>query len=385
MENLKNIRSGNRSAVTRIFRKFCEAKETTDFDSDELLATYDNPTPKKKLFEKLNEQILDATDSDDVESETVGTDEYSNNFDTKLRHFCNCTQIGQNPTPSFNVTQSSYQVVNLESPPFRPANVDNFQNTTPFYASSGAQQHTSYKISDSSRIAPQNIGSNHRESKLSLPKMPTYSFATVIVAFVVSAYGHDCTKYSLTPSDQSLIDMMKHYLLTSRKADCPLTPSQHGQAGGNYYTNKGGGSNYLCLPSDPENGKAYSYANDGLYGSEYEIHSSTKPSGLPVSLAEKEVPCAVCRRKEKVSVLMIAGRKSCYKGWKSEYSGFLMSAHKSHNTADYICMDGEAEPLDNRSSNEEGALLYPVKAKCGSLRCPPYKDNTEVLCTVCTK
>ncbi|XP_052063605.1 short-chain collagen C4-like isoform X1 [Mytilus californianus] len=238
--------------------------------------------------------------------------------------------------------------------------------------------------------------------------MPTYSFATVIVAFVVSAYGHDCTKYSLTPSDQSLIDMMKHYLHTSRKADCPLTPSQHdigvtyvrwgkkkcpgntdivyaGQTGGNYYKNKGGGSNFLCLPSDPENGKEYSYANDGLYGSEYEIHSSTKPSGLSVSLAEKEVPCAVCRRKDKVSVLMIAGRKSCYKGWKSEYSGFLMSPHKIHNTADYICMDGEAEPLDNRSSNEEGALFYPVRAKCGSLRCPPYKDNTEVLCTVCTK
>ncbi|VDI48021.1 Hypothetical predicted protein, partial [Mytilus galloprovincialis] len=41
-----------------------------------------------------------------------------------------------------------------------------------------------------------------------------------------STYGHDCTKYSLTPSDQSLIDMMKHYLHTSRKADCPVTPSQ---------------------------------------------------------------------------------------------------------------------------------------------------------------
>lgn len=52
---------------------------------------------------------------------------------------------------------------------------------------------------------------------------------------------------------------------------------------------------------------------------------------------------------------------------------------------DYICMDGEAEPLDNRSANENGALFYPIKAKCGSLRCPPYKDNTEVLCTVCSK
>ncbi|CAG2240203.1 unnamed protein product [Mytilus edulis] len=216
--------------------------------------------------------------------------------------------------------------------------------------------------------------------------MPPFSFATVIVAFVVSVYGHNCREYSLTPSDQSLIDMMKHYLHTSRKADCPVTPSKQGQAGGNYFTNKGGGSNYLCLPSDPENSEAYSYGNDVLYGAEYEIHSSTKPSGLPASLANKEVPCAVCRRKQKVSVLMIAGRrKSCYKGWKSEYNGFLMSENIGHNIKDYICMDGEAEQLDNRNSDENGALFYPVRAKCGSLRCPPYKDNTEVLCTVCTK
>ena len=35
-----------------------------------------------------------------------------------------------------------------------------------------------------------------------------------------------------------------------------------GQAGGNLYTNKGGGSNYLCLPNDPDNGKSYAFDND---------------------------------------------------------------------------------------------------------------------------
>ena len=34
-----------------------------------------------------------------------------------------------------------------------------------------------------------------------------------------------------------------------------------GQAGGSHYTSKGGGSEYLCLPNDPDNGKPYSYAN----------------------------------------------------------------------------------------------------------------------------
>ncbi|OPL21556.1 hypothetical protein AM593_01109, partial [Mytilus galloprovincialis] len=207
--------------------------------------------------------------------------------------------------------------------------------------------------------------------------MSSFSFATVIIAIVVGVYGNDCKEYNLTPSDQSLIDMMKHYLHTSRKADIPVQHSKQdigvtyvrwgkkicpenadivytGQAGGNHYKYRGGGSNFLCLPNDPENGKAYSYPNDILHGAEYEIHSNTKPSGLPASLVNKEVPCTVCRRKGKVSVLMIPGRKSCYKGWQSEYSGILTSEEKDHYRADYICLDGEAEPLDNRSSNEEG-------------------------------
>lgn len=44
---------------------------------------------------------------------------------------------------------------------------------------------------------------------------------------------------------------------------------------------QGGGINTLCLPKDPENGPAYSYDNDVLYGLEYQHGGSTKLSGLP--------------------------------------------------------------------------------------------------------
>ena len=81
-----------------------------------------------------------------------------------------------------------------------------------------------------------------------------------------------------------------------------------GQAGGNQHNNKGGGSNYLCLPNDPDNGKPYSYANDVLYGAEYEVGGSRKPSGLD-NLQDKDVPCAVCIRRGKFSVLMIPGKR----------------------------------------------------------------------------
>ena len=81
-----------------------------------------------------------------------------------------------------------------------------------------------------------------------------------------------------------------------------------GQAGGNQYNNKGGGSNYLCLQNYSDNGKSYSYANDVLYGAEYQTSGSSKPSGLD-NLHNKDVPCAVCRRRGKSSVLKIPGKR----------------------------------------------------------------------------
>jgi len=44
-----------------------------------------------------------------------------------------------------------------------------------------------------------------------------------------------------------------------------------------------------------------------LYGAEYETGSSTKLSGLE-NLSQKDVPCAVCRRRGKSSDLMIPGK-----------------------------------------------------------------------------
>jgi len=81
---------------------------------------------------------------------------------------------------------------------------------------------------------------------------------------------------------------------------------------------------------------------------------------------------------------IITGKQTCYSGWKAEYSGFLMTELKSHNNKDYVCMDKGAEPFDSDTSNKEGALFYGVRTTCCSLRCPPYKNHTEMLCVVCT-
>ena len=61
-----------------------------------------------------------------------------------------------------------------------------------------------------------------------------------------------------------------------------------------------------------------------------------------------------------------------------------MTEQKGHNIKDYVCMDKEAEPIDSDTSSKYGALFYPVRTTCGSLRCPPYKNHTEMMCVVCT-
>ncbi|CAG2203993.1 unnamed protein product [Mytilus edulis] len=217
----------------------------------------------------------------------------------------------------------------------------------------------------------------------------------VLTTVVVVVKNHECKDYDLSASDQSLIDMMKHYLHTSRKeessyhaskpADTGVTYVHWGQVGGTDYTSKGGGVNYLCLPGDPENGLHQSYGNAQVYGSEYELGSSYKPSGWSESMNNKEVPCAVCYKKHRSTVLMIPGRKTCYKGWTSEYQGYLLSSNGSHSKKDFACVDRNAEPLDDKNGDENGALFYALRTKCGSLRCPPYSNEADLLCVVCTK
>ncbi|XP_071182169.1 uncharacterized protein [Mytilus edulis] len=231
----------------------------------------------------------------------------------------------------------------------------------------------------------------------------------VLATVVVVVKNHECKDYDLSASDQSLIDMMKHYLHTSRKEEgshharkpadtgvtyvhwgkksCPKGADivYTGQVGGTDHKSKGGGVNYLCLPGDPENGLHQSYGNAQVYGSEYELGSSYKPSGWSESMNNKEVPCAVCYKKHRSTVLMIPGRKTCYKGWTSEYQGYLLSSHVNHFKKDFACVDRNAEPLDNKNGDETGDLFYALRTKCGSLRCPPYSNEADVLCVVCTK
>ncbi|XP_063438825.1 uncharacterized protein LOC134719796 [Mytilus trossulus] len=161
-----------------------------------------------------------------------------------------------------------------------------------------------------------------------------------------------------------------------------------GQVGGGHYTHSGASVNYICLPNNPDVAQPLkshdAYAN--LYGAEYEVFDYNTPQGIRSGIGQHDVACAACLAKEKIASIMIPGRKTCYNGWTKEYEGILMAGYHSHAAAsEFACVDRDAEAIAGGSQNEDGILFYPVKTQCGSLKCPPYKHDTEVLCVICSK
>jgi len=55
------------------------------------------------------------------------------------------------------------------------------------------------------------------------------------------------------------------------------------------------------------------------------------------------------------------------------------------SAADYICVDRHPQTVagDQKTNNDEN-LLYMVEAKCGSLKSPPYHNDKELTCVVCS-
>ena len=83
------------------------------------------------------------------------------------------------------------------------------------------------------------------------------------------------------------------------RTTCPSTSGTQllyaGRAAGSLFSRSGGGTNYLCLPEQPQystyttgiqSGRAY------LYGAEYE--TTGNDNGPLHSVAQHNVPCAVC-------------------------------------------------------------------------------------------
>jgi len=84
---------------------------------------------------------------------------------------------------------------------------------------------------------------------------------------------------------------------------------------------------------------------------------------------------------------MVPAKYTCPTGWTREYYGYLMTGYYrgGHHHSQYTCVDIALKPVTGSSANNEGLLFYFVEGRCGTLPCPPYDDNRELSCAVCTK
>ena len=157
-----------------------------------------------------------------------------------------------------------------------------------------------------------------------------------------------------------------------------------GYIGGKGYRTAGGGSNYQCLPKDPQFGKikAGTQSNSFMYGTEFETFVGCP---FPQSMHNLDALCAVCHVSGKTTQLMIPAWKACPAGWTQEYTGYLMAERHTHQASTFICVDEKPTAAIGSKENKDGALLYFVEARCGSLPCPHYHEGYELTCVVCTK
>ena len=105
-----------------------------------------------------------------------------------------------------------------------------------------------------------------------------------------------------------------------------------GRAGGSRYDRTGGATNYLCMPDNPDYLQYDSHVQSGnnIYGVEYQT-LNVEPLRVNPNVNGHNVPCAVCMAVSRCSLLMIPGKTSCPLSWTTEYVGYLVSNHLSHN------------------------------------------------------
>ena len=88
----------------------------------------------------------------------------------------------------------------------------------------------------------------------------------------------------------------------------------------------------------------------------------------------------------KSSFCILVARKTCYRGWKLEYQGYLMAGTvQTSGGSAFNCVDHHPDTVHGGSSNMNAKPFFFVEARCGSLKCPPYVNGRELVCAVCSK
>ncbi|CAG2211213.1 unnamed protein product [Mytilus edulis] len=103
---LKGTRSGHRSALTRLLRRFDDVTSKEEFDRDEVSTILDLIIDKQRFLSDLNNQIISELSEEELEAEISDSDEYSITLETKIRKMRKCLETTAR-SYSLPVTDSS--------------------------------------------------------------------------------------------------------------------------------------------------------------------------------------------------------------------------------------------------------------------------------------
>ena len=179
-----------------------------------------------------------------------------------------------------------------------------------------------------------------------------------------------------------------------------------GYAAGPMEDEGGSGSNFLCLPANPEWKTNGTTSDSPLYFKYGELVGVEYYVGMDVAFSKVNnnnndlfgnlAPCVICHVTRRSSVLVIPAIIQCPANWTVEYRGFMVSSTSDDRQSSpvqpldikkrgsYLCWDDapEAGPAYNGLQH---ALIVPVEVICGSLPCNVYPNRQEINCVVCSK
>ena len=175
------------------------------------------------------------------------------------------------------------------------------------------------------------------------------------------------------------------------KNACPNNPGTEliysGIAAGSMASERGGGTNYICLSSNPSF-LSHNAGHQQWRGMIYAAKYKTQDSPLS-SLDGSSVPCAMCHVTTRGAVVVIPGQISCPSSWTKEYLGYLMASPKQHYRTTFECIDSDSTAITNQvnsSNTTDAAMFYTTEiGTCSGVLCPPYDTEKEITCVVCTK
>ena len=138
------------------------------------------------------------------------------------------------------------------------------------------------------------------------------------------------------------------------------------------------GTDFICLPTDPEYTSSTSVGSLYVYEVEYHTH--------PAGLMNHNAPCAVCYTSPRATVLMIPAKLTCPQNWTTEYTGYLMTEDNIYTT--HACVDQHPEFIYGTGSNSAPYEFFALKVRCNrvGIPCPPYSSaNKALTCVVCSR